>query len=135
MSACRVYSEAITHHPANVIGHVNLANLLLRGNDLAGARKHYETALRLDPDHPQAHQGLGGVLAAGGDHSGAKTHFQKGFGHHFMSSLPYRGTKPPVSLLLLVSSGSGNIPTTSFLDDRIFMTSVIVADFIDPSFP
>jgi hypothetical protein len=39
------------------------------------------------------------------------------------------------ALLLLVSSGSGNIPTASFLDDRIFMISVIVADFLDPSVP
>src|SRR5208283_152808 len=58
-AACRVYSEAIAHHPAKPMGHVNLANLLLRGGDLAGARKHYEAALRLNPEHPQAHQGLG----------------------------------------------------------------------------
>src|ERR1700688_345911 len=48
-AACRVYSEAITHHPTNPMGHVNLANLLLPGGDLAGARTHYETALRLNP--------------------------------------------------------------------------------------
>jgi glutathione synthase/RimK-type ligase-like ATP-grasp enzyme len=50
-----------------------------------------------------------------------------------VSTLPYRGTQPPVPLLLLVSSGDGNIPTASFLDDRIFLTSVVVADFMDPS--
>ena len=134
-AACRVYSEAITHHPINPTGHVNLANLLLRGGDLVGARSHYETAIRLNPDHPQAHQGLGAVLSGLGDHSSAKSHFQKGFGDHFISTLPYRGTKPPISVLLLVSSGSGNIPTASFLDDRLFMTSVIVADFLNPSAP
>jgi glutathione synthase/RimK-type ligase-like ATP-grasp enzyme len=134
-AACLVYSEAITHHPTNPMGHVNLGNLLLRGGDLAGARKHYEIALQLDPDHPQAHQGLGAALAGIGEHSSAKPHFQKGFGNYFISTLPYRGTKPPVSLLLLVSSGSGNIPTDSFLDDRIFKTSVVVADFLDPSVP
>jgi glutathione synthase/RimK-type ligase-like ATP-grasp enzyme len=134
-AACRVYSEAITHHPINPTGHINLANLLLRGGDLVGARSHYETAIRLNPDHPQAHQGLGAVLSGFGDHSSAKSHFQKGFGNHFISTLPYRGTKPPISVLLLVSSGSGNIPTASFLDDRLFMTSVIVADFLHPSAP
>jgi glutathione synthase/RimK-type ligase-like ATP-grasp enzyme len=132
-AACRVYSEAIIHHPANPIGHVNLGNLLLRGGDLSGARKHYEAALRLAPDHPQAHQGLGAVHSGFGDHRSAKPHFQKGFRNHSISSLPYRGTKPPVSVLLLVSSGSGNIPTASFLDDRVFATSVIVADFLDTS--
>jgi tetratricopeptide (TPR) repeat protein len=135
-AACRVYSEAITHHPIDPMGHVNLANLLLRGDDLAGARKHYEIALRADPDYPQAHQGLGAVLSEIGDHSGAKLHFQKGFRSHYIWYLPYRGTKPPISLLLLVSSGNGNIlAASSFLDDRIFMTSVIVTDFLEPSVP
>jgi TPR repeat len=134
-AACRVYSEAIAHHPANPTGHVNLANLLLRGGDLAGARKHYEAALALDPDHPQAHQGLGAVHSGLGDRAGATSHFQKGFGSHAIATLPYRGSKPPLLLLLLVSSGGGNIPTASFLDDRIFLTSVIVADFLDPALP
>lgn len=129
-AACRVYSEAILHHHANPIGHVNLANLLLRGGNLEGAREHYEAALRLDPDHPQAHQGLGAVHSALGDHRSARPHFENGFRNCFISTLPYRGTRPPVPLLLLVSSGSGNIPTASFLDDRIFAISVIVADFL-----
>jgi glutathione synthase/RimK-type ligase-like ATP-grasp enzyme len=134
-AACRVYSEAILHHRTNPIGHVNLANLLLRGGNLAGAREHYEAALRLEPNLPQAHQGLGCVHSASGDHSSAKSHFQNGFSNYFVSTLPYRGTKPPVSLLLLVSSGSGNIPTSSFLDDRIFVVSVIVADFLKAAIP
>jgi hypothetical protein len=46
--------------------------------------------------------------------------------------VPYRGTAPPIALLQLVSSGGGNIPTTSFLDDRKFLVTVIVADHADP---
>ena len=134
-AACRVYSEAVAHHPVNPMGHVNLANLLLRGGDLAGARRHYETALQLAPEHRQAHQGLGAVLSALGNRAGAQSHFRKGFADCSVATLPYRGGKPPVPLLLLVSSGSGNIPTASFLDDRIFLTSVVVADFVDPSSP
>jgi glutathione synthase/RimK-type ligase-like ATP-grasp enzyme len=38
-------------------------------------------------------------------------------------------------LLQLVSSGGGNIPTASFLDDRTFLTSVVVTDYLDPSIP
>jgi hypothetical protein len=49
--------------------------------------------------------------------------------------LPYRGTRPPIALLQLVSSGGGNIPTASFLDDRVFLTSVIIADYLDPQLP
>ena len=70
-----------------------------------------------------------------GDRDGARHHFGKGFRGHAISSLPYRGTAPPVTLLQLVSSGGGNIPTASFLDDRVFLTSVIVTDYLDPATP
>jgi glutathione synthase/RimK-type ligase-like ATP-grasp enzyme len=114
---------------------VNLANLLLRANKHEQAREHYEAALKADPDHAQAHQGLGAVLADNGDRDGAREHFRKGFTGHAIASLPYRGSGPPVALLQLVSSGGGNIPTAPFLDDCIFLTSVIVTDYLDPSLP
>ena len=128
-AACRVYSEAIAHHPENATGHVNLANLFLHGGNLDAAQIHYKRALQIDPDHPQAHQGLGAVIAALGDCRGAKTHFDKGFRDHFLNTLPYRGVRPPLNLILLVSSGSGNVPVASFLDNRIFATTVVVADY------
>jgi hypothetical protein len=131
-AACRVYAEAIERHPGNPMGHVNLANLLLRANEHVRARVHYETALRIDPEHQGAHQGLGAVLADMGDHATAKLHFAQGFRGCAISTLPYRGTAPPIALLQLVSSGGGNIPTASFLDDRIFLVTVVVADHADP---
>ena len=70
-AACRVYAEAILHHPDNPMGHVNLGNLLLRANRHDEARAHYEAALRADADHATAHQGLGAVLADNGDHRSA----------------------------------------------------------------
>jgi tetratricopeptide (TPR) repeat protein len=131
-AACRVYSEAILHHPANPMARVNLANLLLRASRHSEAREQYETALRIDPDYAPAHQGLGAVLADIGDRAGAQAHFRRGFRDHAVSTLPYRGSGPPVSLLQLVSSGGGNIPTAAFLDDRVFLTTVMVADHLDP---
>ena len=134
-AACRVYSEAILHHPKNPMAYVNLANLLLRANKHLEARAHYETVLRIDPDYAEAHQGLGAVLSDLGDRAGARHHFQRGFRDHAVLTLPYRGTKPPVALLQLVSSGGGNIPTASLLDDSVYLTSVIVTDYLDPSVP
>jgi tetratricopeptide (TPR) repeat protein len=110
-AAWRIYSEAIARHPANPIGRVNLANLLPPANRHAEAREHYEAVLRIDPEHAPAHQGLSAVLSDIGDRAGARYHFQKGFRDHAISSLPYRGTEPPVAFLQLVSSGGGNIPT------------------------
>jgi glutathione synthase/RimK-type ligase-like ATP-grasp enzyme len=129
-AAKRVYAEAILHHPDNPIAHVNLANLLLRASEFEAARLHYEAALRLDPDNAAAHQGLGAVLSDLGDRDAARVHFEKGFKDRAISELPYRGSKPPVRLLQLVSSGGGNIPTAHLLDDTVFQTAVIVADHV-----
>jgi glutathione synthase/RimK-type ligase-like ATP-grasp enzyme/Flp pilus assembly protein TadD len=134
-AACRVYAEAILHHPDNPMGRVNLANLLLRANRHQEARVHYEAALKADPDHAAAHQGLGAVLADIGEREVARVHFRKGFRGHAISTLPYRGAGPPISLLQLVSSGGGNIPTAPFLDDCVFLTSVVVADYLDTNTP
>lgn len=131
-AACRVYAEAILHHPANAMARVNLANLLLRASRHHEAREHYEAALQLDPDYAPAHQGLGAVLADLGDRTSAQHHFRRGFRDHAVSTLPYRGSRPPVHLLQLVSSGGGNIPTAAFLDDCTYLTSVVVADHLDP---
>jgi glutathione synthase/RimK-type ligase-like ATP-grasp enzyme len=131
-AACRVYAEAILHHPENPMARVNLANLLLRANRHAEAREHYEAALRTNPDHAEAHQGLGAVFSDIGDREAARHHFRQGFRGHAVSTLAYRGTRPPVTLLQLVSSGGGNIPTAAVLDDCTFLTSVIVTDYLDP---
>ena len=104
------------------MAHVNLGNLLLRANRHAEARAHYEAALKADPDHAAAHQGMGAVLADEGDRDSAREHFGKGFRGHAVSTLPYRGSGPPIPLLQLVSSGGGNIPTAPFLDDCVFLT-------------
>jgi glutathione synthase/RimK-type ligase-like ATP-grasp enzyme len=134
-AACRVYTEAILHHPNNPMAHVNLGNLLLRANRHSQARAHYEAALRADPEHAAAHQGLGAVLADEGERAGAHEHFVKGFRGHAISTLPYRGSAPPIPILQLVSSGGGNIPTAPFLDDRVFLTTVVVADHFGPATP
>jgi len=134
-AACRVYAEAILHHPDNPMARVNLANLLLRAQRYEEARAHYERALQADPDHAEAHQGLGAVLADLGDRTVAREHFRRGFRGHAVSTLPYRGDKPPIPLLQLVSSGGGNIPSGLFLDDTRFLTTVVVADHYDPATP
>jgi hypothetical protein len=135
-SAARtLYAEAVRHHPGNPMGHVNLANLLYRAGDLEAARAHFEAALRVEAAHPQAHQGLGNVLAALGDREGAERHRRAGYRDHAITMLPYRGEKRPLSVLLLVSAAGGDIPTGSLLDDRRFLTSVVVADFSGPGTP
>ena len=130
-AARRAYAEAIDRHPGNPIGHVNLANLLLKASEHEAARAHYEAALRIDPELRAAHQGLGAVLSDLGDRVAARLHLERGFRGSAITTLPYRGTASPIALLQLVSSGGGNIPTASFLDDRKFLVTVVVADHAD----
>jgi len=130
-AARTAYNEAVARNPEDATSHVNLANVLYQGSEFDAAREHYETALRLAPDYAEAHQGLSYVLAELGDAERATWHRRKGFEHRSVQPLPYRGEGSPVSLLLLISAVGGNIPTRSFLDDRVFQTTVVVPEFYD----
>ena len=132
-AAGTAYAQAVARHPRNPTGHVNLANTLREAGDLARAREHCETALALAPDHAAAHQALANSDC--GDEDAAERHRRKGFGTHAVINLPYRGTAAPVSLLLLVSAVGGNIPIRHLLDDRLFRTSVIHADYWNAPLP
>jgi len=134
-AARTAYAEAVARHPGDPMSRVNLGNVLYESGEFRAAREHYETALRFDPGHTEAHQGLAYVLAELGDEEGAQWHRRKGFEDRPVFALPYRGEGPPVSLLLLVSSVGGNIPTRNLLDDRVFQTFVVVPEFYDLEVP
>jgi hypothetical protein len=134
-AAHSLFNEAVRHHPNNPMGHVNLATLLFLLGELEQAREHFEAALRLDPHHVHAHRGMGNLLAETGDQAGARWHREKGFRTRFLTTLPYRGDQAPIRILLLVSGAGGNTPMTSFLDDHVFETHVVVADYYDPKTP
>lgn len=129
-SAARsLFGEAVRRHPDNPMGHVNLANLLLLLEEHAPARAHFEAALRIDRGHIHAHRGMGNLLAALGDAVGARRHRDIGFANDFLTVLPYRGERAPIKVLLLISAAGGNTPTASLLDDDVFHTTVLVADY------
>jgi tetratricopeptide (TPR) repeat protein len=134
-AARMAYAEAVARHPGDAMSHVNLGNVLFESGEFQAAREHYETALRCDQGHREAHQGLALVLAELGDEEGAQWHRRKAFEDRPVIALPYRGEGRPVSLLLLVSSLGGNIPTRNLLDDRVFQTFLVVPEFYDPKVP
>jgi aromatic-L-amino-acid decarboxylase len=134
-AARTAYAEAVARHPGDPMSHVNLGNVLYESGEFVAAREHYEAALRFDPVHREAHQGLSYVLAELGDEDHAREHRRRGFEDRPVLALPYRGEGPPVSLLLLVSSVGGNIPTRHLLDDRVFQTFVVTPEFYDPKVP
>jgi hypothetical protein len=134
-AARTLFNEAVRHHPDNPMGYVNLANLLFWIGEYEQARVHFETALRIDPGHVHAHRGMGNLLAGIGDEAGARRHRDEAFKNHFLTTLPYRGDHPAVSVLRLVSAVGGNIPTDPILDDHYFRTTVLVTEYDDPKVP
>ncbi len=134
-AARTAYAEAAARHPGDPMSHVNLGNVLHESGEFPAAREHYDAALRADPGYRPAHQGLANVLAELGDEADAGLHWRKGFEDRPALQLPYRGKGSPVSLLLLVSSRGGNIPTHHLLDDRVFQISVILPEFYDVNVP
>ena len=125
-----VYQEAVRFYPEEIAFLVNLGSILLQRDDPAGARLQYEAALRLDSSFIQAHGGMYYALTRLGDFAAAAIHRNKAFGTNFIFESPYRGDGPPIPVLLLVSSTGGNTPIEKLLEESIFQTYVVVADFL-----
>lgn len=134
-AARSLFGRAVRHHPNNRMGRVNLANLLFLMGDQVQAREHLEAALKIDPDYVHAHRVMANLLAEAGDYAGARWHRDKGFVDRFLTTMPYRGDRTPLRVLLLVSAVGGNTPMASFLDDQFFETHVLVTEYYDPKLP
>ena len=132
-AALTVFRQAARAHPADPQAHVDLASALLDAQAHAEAAEAFALALRLDPAHERAHRGLAILALREGDIPRAREHGRIGFG-----SIPrgsYRGTGRPILVLLLASALGGNVETQDYLDDRVFRTATIVAEFDDPATP
>lgn len=134
-AALTVYRQIIQHFPRRPTGHVGLANVLVDQGDFAAARPHYEAALDVAPDCAEAHQGLSIVLMELREEEGAWLHGRRGFAGRSYRSNPYLGGDTPVRLLVLNSAAGGNIPLRKSIDDHVFLTTMLVTEFHDPSVP
>ncbi|MGB6689421.1 MAG: pyridoxal-dependent decarboxylase [Terracidiphilus sp.] len=131
-------AQAVKHHPGSANSRVNFGGVLLEERDAASAtaaREHFEAALRIDPNMPQAHAGMYYALTRLGETEAARHHQRLGFDRKNFFTNVYRGDAPPVPVLLLVSSAGGNTPIEKLVDDTVFQTYVVVADFYDLSNP
>jgi tetratricopeptide (TPR) repeat protein len=134
-AAQTAYAQAVRCHPDNPVGRVNLGNVLFENDDLPGARDQYAAALAVKQDLAEAHQGLARTLERMGQAAQAEPHWQLGFAGHAVVKQRYRGSAAAIPALLLVSTKPGNIPTRLILDDRIFETAAIYAEFYDLADP
>jgi glutathione synthase/RimK-type ligase-like ATP-grasp enzyme len=111
---------------------VDLGNLELQDANGAGAREHFEAALKLDGNFAPAHQGLARALAAAGEHAAAAVHFRLGFSGHALMRMPFLGEGSAVRVLLLIATRFGNVSTREFLDNRQFEILVLYVEYFDP---
>ena len=65
----------------------------------------------------------------------ARRHWQQGFVGRALAPQRYRGSGPPIRVLLLASTRLGNVAARQFLDDRTFAVTVLYADAFDPGEP
>ncbi len=129
------YEELLKHHPDDVMGLVNLGNVALDEERTDEARARYEAAIAIDPNFALAHQGLSYALARLGEQTLSEKHRDIGFALAPIVLSPYRGSKAPVTVLLLVSPLAANIATHLFLDDVTFFVVKLFADYYDPELP
>jgi tetratricopeptide (TPR) repeat protein len=134
-AAQTAYSQAVRCHPDNPVGRVNLGNVLFENEDFPGACAQYQAALASKSDLAEAHQGLARTLEQMGQSAQAEPHWQLGFAGHAIVKQRYRGNGAAIPALLLVSTKPGNIPTRLILDERIFETAAIYAEFYDSAEP
>jgi aromatic-L-amino-acid/L-tryptophan decarboxylase len=134
-NARQLYIEGLERDPADCESRVSLGNLLMESNELCGARQHFEEVLKIDPDHASAHAGMYHTLKKLGEEQRTEWHRRKGFQNRYLFQVPYCGDAQPISVLLLISSTGGIAPLDRFLDNRIFKTDIVVADFYDLRIP
>lgn len=124
-----VLEQAVQWHPAHPPSRVNLGNALFRSGDAAAAREQFEQALRLDPECWRAHAGLCFILGEMGQPALAARHRHKAFRGRSVFVGPYRGARPPIPVLELVSTCGGNIRTDDYLSDQIFQRIIVTPEF------
>jgi glutamate/tyrosine decarboxylase-like PLP-dependent enzyme/glutathione synthase/RimK-type ligase-like ATP-grasp enzyme len=129
--ARRIYELAVVQHPDHPPCRASLGNLLIKVSEPAAARDHFEHALQIDPDYRPAHAGLSFVLGDLGEPERATWHRSKAFQDRCVVVAPYRGEKPPITILELISTTGGNIRTDEFLSDRVFQRILVTTEFYD----
>jgi hypothetical protein len=123
-------TAAATLYPADPMAQVNLAQLHADAGDTDIALAAYASALHAKPDFLHAHLGLARLHAGLGDRERVREHLDRAFAEPKAWSYPYRGTAPPLQVLLLVSAFGGDVVTNLFFDDAVVQKAVLLADSV-----
>jgi Flp pilus assembly protein TadD/glutathione synthase/RimK-type ligase-like ATP-grasp enzyme len=121
-------TAAATLHPTDPVALVNLAQLQSESGDLDAAIATFASALQTKPGFLHAHLGLATIYMRNGDLDRAQVHLDQAYAEPKAWSYPYRGSAPPLQVLLLVSAFGGDMITNLFFDDEVVQKGVLLAD-------
>ena len=127
--------RAVAAHPRDTASRANLGNVLMQHGEPAAAAQHFQAALQIDPNFRPAHAGLSFALLELGDAATATLHRHKAFADRSVVITAYRGNRPPIVVLEIVSTIGGNVRTDPFLSDRVFQRILVAAEFYTPGTP
>ncbi len=126
-----LFSQVVATRPDDIINRVNFAALLIKCGEPEKALEHLEHALKIDPNCRQAHAGLSFALANLGKPEQASRHRRTAFQGRCVIPAVYRGERPPITVLELLSTTGGGIRLDGFLSDRFFQKYYVVVQFYD----
>ena len=134
-AALSAFERALNSAPPTARAYVDVGNVHFARAEFAAAAAAYARALELDPACATAHQGLSYALVRLDRDAEAAVHRRLGFAGRSITTAAYRGSEPPLDVLLLVAAAGGTIYTDTFLDDTRFRTTTFVADADDAAPP
>jgi hypothetical protein len=124
------FRAALALHPADPIALVNVADLDAATGAIEAAVTGYEAALASKPEFLHAHLGLAKAYAQLDDPARGQAHLDRAFAEPKAWSFPYRGSAPPLQVLVLVSAFGGDLVTNMFFDDAVVQKGVLLADSV-----
>jgi hypothetical protein len=123
-------TAAAALYPRDPVAQVNVAQLHAAAGDVDAAVAAYAAALQVKPDFLHAHLGLAAIYTQLDDPMRAQAHLDRAYAEPKAWSLPYRGSAPPLQVLLLVSALGGDMVTNLFFDDEVVQKCVLLADSV-----
>jgi tetratricopeptide (TPR) repeat protein len=126
---------AAERYPSDHVALVNLADLHAQLGEHDLAFDLYHSALAIQADSLHAHLGLAKLFDQRGAGDRARAHRECAYARPRIWQFPYRGTEPPVKVVLLASGSGGDVTCNLFLDDTVVQTCVLLADSIPAGMP
>jgi tetratricopeptide (TPR) repeat protein len=127
-----VLLEAATAHPERPEPAGLLGNVLVDLGETGAAARAYERAVEIDPEYRLAHRGLAVLAERAGQPAEAAGRWRLGYPDGVLATSRYRGTGPPVRLLVVSSALGGNVPLRLVLDERRFAWTELFAEAYAP---